>query len=276
MSYSIEAIKAKLLAQQNKVNTNNKPRQKLSFYKPEVGEHDIRFLPYEDKDKQPVQEVIYYTNLIEDERFIAGYQFGLEDPINQLRTKLLEETDYSKKSLLTYLKEKSRIYAVILDRGQEDKGPQVWEISPALRDALYGILAHKDYADEAMFDPDTGYDFTLSVQPEVGPDGKAKLFKGKAVKKFTLTPRRKPSKLASKADTQKKILDAMPDLRGYFTAQVKKPEDMMNLLTTRISQLEGDSGSSDSDDAGSSSRGSSAKESGDMATSLVDDAFSGV
>lgn len=242
MSYSIEAIKKKLLAQQNKTQ-GMKPKTKITFYKPELGEHDIRFLPYEDKDRQPVQEVVYYTNLLDDQRFVSGHQFGMEDPIQTLRQQLFQSDDSEKKKLLTYLKEKSRIYAVIMDRAAEDKLGQVWEISPNLRDSLYGILAHKDYANEAMFDPDTGYDFTLVVAPEIGPDGKQKFFKGKAVKKFTLTPRRKPSKLAADAKIQKKILESIPNLEAYFKAQVKSPEEMRDVLQTRIMELEESSSS---------------------------------
>ena len=73
-------------------------------------------------------------------------------------------------------------------------------------------------------DPETGYDFTVTVSPT------DKTFAGNPVKDIKLQPRRKPSPLAKSADVSEKIVAAIPNLEAYFKAQTKSEDELNAML----------------------------------------------
>jgi len=224
MAYSIEAIKAALA---NKTAGGGTGGAKLTYWKPTIGEHEIRFLPYSDSTGRPFLEVLYYEK-ISERRVIAPTTFGMEDPVKEL----FEEKRKTKEGweIAKNLRPRERYYGIIIVRGEEAKGPQVWEFSKEMRDSLFAILTHKDNVDEDMFNPETGYDFTLTISQATDPSGKPRTFNGSAVKNFIPTARKKPTKLSPKAADAKKWLDAMPKLEEVFQKQVKTPDELLELL----------------------------------------------
>lgn len=228
MSYDLSAIKAKI----NQLSNNGKAsgagkgnRPKLKFWKPELGQHNIRFLPYKDTNGQPFQEVSYYDNRnLSEMRFVAPMQFGLPDPVLELLTDLKKDRSKEAWQVWKNLQAKERYYAPILVRGQEDQGVQIWDINPKLVKDIYGFLTHQDYADEDMMDTESGYDFTVTVSPT------DRVFNGNPVKEIKLQPRRKPSPLSEDEAEIKKVLEGIPDLQAYFKAQVKSVEEIKNIL----------------------------------------------
>lgn len=257
MSYDIEAIKRKIAALSgNKsatLTTENKNRPKLTYWKPQIGQHDIRILPYRDSNGQPVQEVSYYdSRLLSERRFVAPAQFGMPDPIFEMLTDLRK--DRSSKSswkLFTQLRPRERYYIPILVRGEEAKGVQLWEFNSKMLKDLYAIFAHPDYSDEDLTHPESGYDFTVTVTPT------EKTFNGFAVKDIKLQPRRKPSPLALSEADRTKILAGVPNLEEIFKGQVKNEEQLgeiiENFLASKSSIVESmevseSSGSSEDDE----------------------------
>lgn len=232
-SYNINAIRDKLdkfTKRTPATKGNNKEYTKLTFFKPDVGEYDIRFINVaQTEEEAPIFEVLYYKNIAAD-RFVAPRTFGLPDPIDEVRQSLIKEKDPAKRKLFKFVIPQERYYAVIINRKEEEKGPLVWEISQELCKDIYAILMHKDYVDEDLFDAEKGYDFTLTVTPKLEQNGKPRTYNGSIVKSFSLQPRRKSSKLAAKAEQAKKWLEAVPDLKSYFKAQVKSPEQIVELL----------------------------------------------
>jgi len=242
MAYDIEAIKRKIAALSgNQKNTgkreDNRPR--LTYWKPPIGQTDIRILPYTDTNGQPVQEVSYYdSRLLTDSRFVVPAQFGLVDPIFDMLTDLRKDRS-SKSSWQLFLKLRPResYYLPILVRGEEGKGVQIWEINSKKLKELYATFAHPDYADENLTDPVDGYDFTVTVTPT------DKTFNGFAIKDVKLQPRRKSSPLAASEAEREKIVSSIPNLEEFFKAQVKSEEKLNeiieNFLTKKDSVMEG-------------------------------------
>lgn len=244
-SYNIDSIKAELEAklQPKAAATNNTSGgSKITYWKPTMGEHDIRFLPYKDLNGQPFEKLSFYEK-IADRRVLAPSSFGLPDPISEMFATRRVDKDKEAWQITKNLKAKERYFAVIVVRGEEEKGPQVWEFSENMKTEIYKTLAHKDNVDEDMFHPETGYDFTVSVTPEM-ENGKPRMFNGYPVKNISLTPRKKPSKLGTAKEIEA-FLKAMPNIREVFTAQVKKPEELLVIaenyvrsFTTATSALE--------------------------------------
>jgi len=231
-SYNIDKIKAALEAKLNPTKATS--NSKLTYWKPTMGEHDVRFLPYADENSQPFQKVAYYEK-ISDRRFVAPSSFGMDDPIAELFAERRQDKDKEAWKLTKQLKPRDRYYAVIIVRGEEDKGPQIWEFSEDLRVDIYKTLSHKDNADEDMFNPETGYDFTVDVSPQM-ENGKPKTFNGYPMKTITVKPRKKPSKLGTK-DQMEKWLQAIPNLHDYFKSQVKKPEELLEVLENFVNKF---------------------------------------
>jgi hypothetical protein len=56
MSYNLDAIKAKinqLSGNRASAGSKNTEKTKVNWWKPQLGQHDIRFLPYQDRNGQP-------------------------------------------------------------------------------------------------------------------------------------------------------------------------------------------------------------------------------
>lgn len=236
-SYSLESIKAALSKNDKTSTTAKGGGQKQVYWKPTLGEHDLRFLPIQNSSNEPFQTVAYYSEPLTTFRLVAPYTFGLQDPIKEQ----YEELRNSRKhpdgwSIAKHLRAKERFYAVIIIRGEEDKGPQVWEFSKETRDQVYGILTHKDNIDEDMLSPEVGYDFTCTVS-QVFEGGKPRLFKGSPVKQVNLQPRKKPSPLSKDKAQAKKWVDATPNLEDMFKRQCKAPEELVEVLEQFVANL---------------------------------------
>lgn len=233
MSYNLDAIKRKIEDLSGGPKSNKKDQPKLTWFKPSIGSYNIRFLPYSDADNQPVQQVSYYDNkLLHEYRFVAPAQFGLEDPIFELLNELRKERSKETWRIIGTLRPKERFYAPILVRGEEGKGVQIWEMNAKLLKDLYSILAHPDYADENLFDPSKGYDFTLDVTDS------GKKWNGYVIKEYKFTPRRNPSKLVDKKDDIEKLVSSVPNLEEYFKNMVRSPEWLNQTVENFLSARE--------------------------------------
>lgn len=230
MTYNLKAIKDKIeqLSGGKKANAGSgdgKTRTKINWFKPGLGQHSVRFLPYTDANGQPFQEVAYYdSKMLSDMRFVSPTQFGMKDPVFDLLTELKKDRSKEAWTLWKNLQPKERYYAPIIVRGEEEKGVQIWELNSRLVRDIYAVLAHQDYKDENLMDPETGYDFTVSVSPT------DKTFNGNPVKEIKLQPRRKSSPIADSDAEKEKILSGIPNLEAYFKAQVKTEEQMTTML----------------------------------------------
>lgn len=282
MTYNLKAIKDKIEQLSNPKKSggggqgNGSKFPKMNWFKPGLGQHDIRFLPYTDANGQPFQEVAYYdSKLLAEMRFVAPTQFGMKDPVLELLTELKKDRSKEAWTLWKNLTPRERYYAPIVVRGEEEKGVQIWELNSRLVRDIYGILAHPDYKDENLMDPEKGYDFTVMVSPT------DKTFNGNAVKEIKLQPRRKPSPLSAKDADKEKLLAGIPNLEAYFKSQVKTEEQMNTMLENFMHSASDTAGVVSSEEEAPESEKSSAKapETSDnspkvkKARKSIDDAF---
>ena len=231
-SYNLDSIRA-ALTKGDKTASKNATSAKTNYWKPTIGEHDIRFLPVQSSTGEPFQEVLYYDKLA-DKRVVAPYGFGMPDPVKE-QFDVLRRTKEGWE-IAKHLRAKERFYAVVIVRGEEAKGPQVWEFSKDTRDAVYGILSHKDNVDEDLFSPEVGYDFTCSVTPVI-EGGKPRIFNGSPVKQINLQARKKPSPLSKDKAQAKGWLDAIPNLEDMFKRQCKNTEELHEVLENFVAKL---------------------------------------
>jgi hypothetical protein len=267
-SYNLDAIKAALTQGDKPATATN--GVKMNYWKAPMGEHDIRFLPIPGTTDEPFQKVAYYDKLTE-RRIVAPYEFGLTDPIKD-QFDVLRKTKEGWE-IAKHLRGKERYYGVVLVRGEEDKGPQVWEFSKETRDAVYGILTHKDNSDEDMLSPDVGYDFTCSVTPVI-ENGKPRLFNGQPVRQINLQARKKPSPLSKDKAQAKKWLDAVPNLREMFVKQCKSGEELVEVIENFVAKITGGTPSSVTGTDHTEARTNSKKES-NPSLDKVNEAFAG-
>lgn len=206
------------------------------YFKPGIGRYDIRILPYLSAEGEPVQDVLYYEKLTEDgKRLVAPQTFGLPDPVRDLYDEKRREKGGW--AVAKFMKPKKRFYALLIDRKDEAAGPQIWEFSEELRDAVYTSILSPDYQDEDIFDPDKGYDWELTVTQTFDGD-KPKTFNGNIVKKYNLSVRKRPSLLHKDKAIAKKWLEDMPKLSEMFTRMCKTPEELIEILENFVARLE--------------------------------------
>jgi hypothetical protein len=279
MTYDINAIKNKIAQLSRPANgkTNGKGKRsfksdeenRLTYFKPGIGSVDVRFLPYDDGNGQPFQQVDYYDNKsLWPRRVVAPVQFGLPDPVATLLEDLSKDRQNdSTWRLMRSLRLKESHYAPILVRGKESLGVQVWEINTNILNQVYAILSHPDYADEYLFDPEKGYDFTVTASDSGkvfnSPDGKDYM-----VKLYDIQPRRKASALLPTAKEREALVAKIPNLADHFKKYVMGEEKLKEAVINMLQAKSED---------GVNTKPPTEEESSeklDEATSKIDEAFS--
>jgi hypothetical protein len=241
-----------------------KERAKLTWWKPIIGATDIRFLPYDDGNGAPFQEVSYYTSKkLSENRVVAPFQWGQKDAIQDLLVKLRKNrADNETWKLMNQLKARESYYAPIVVRGQEEKGVQIWEMSQKVLNQIYAKLSSPDFADEYLFDPKEGYDFTITAIDS------GREFNGFPIKDVTVDVRRKPSPLAKTQKERDDIINSIPNLREHFQSYTPGEERLNDMISNFLS---GDSGSSE--EGREVTGDDSEDERVTKATSQIEDAF---
>ena len=161
------------------------------------------------------------------------------------------------------LRPKETYYAPVIVRGEEDKGVQVWELNNSRLKDIYAILAHPDYMDEDLLDPESGRDFTVTA---VETD---RVFNGNAVKEYTVSERKKASKLAATAPARKELIESIPDFESYFKGRVRDTAFYQTMLENALAG--GPAGNSKTDEG--TSRGVEEAVSDTKATKDIESAF---
>ena len=114
MAIDLDAIRNKL----NQLSGNNSKRS--TMWRPQEGEEvTVRLLSFPDNDGQPFQERWFYYNIGNNPGLLAPYQFGKNDPIQELITKLRDDGSKESYELAKKLYPKMRCYAPVVVRGEE-------------------------------------------------------------------------------------------------------------------------------------------------------------
>jgi len=195
-----------------------KKTSSVQMWKPGIGEHKIRCLPWKNaQEGQPFIERWFYY-LGNNAGILTPKQFGKPDPIDELIRKLYSSGKPDDRNLAKQLQPKMRAYAPVIVRGQEDKGPMVWSFGKIVYQRLLGFFIDEDYGD--ILDPLEGFDLKVTItQPP-----------GKQFQDTVVDCKGRPSKLHDDSATLKKWLDSTPNIDDMY--RLKTREEIENVLNT--------------------------------------------
>lgn len=158
---NLDQIRAKL-AQMNKTGEQTERVDYSNlFWKPELGKHTIRILPSAWNPEYPFTELKFHYG-IGKYPMIALSNFGEQDPIEAF-AKELKKGEYNKENwvLAGKLSPKTRIFAPVIVRGEEDKGVRLWNFGVTIYKALLALAEDEEIGD--FTDPINGWDMTVEV-----------------------------------------------------------------------------------------------------------------
>lgn len=200
---------------------------------------NVRMMPYADKDDQPVEEVVFYKSKSLDAfPLVAPMQYGLPDPVAEMRARLSEKSTKAK-NLWPQIKElsgQSSFLLPIFVREEPEKGVQVWVMSSTACKDLYAILTSQDYESEVLNDPDKGFDLEVMVSPSgktFTPPGTKVSYPVNDVK---IKGRMKSTLLSKNPTEAKTLLESVPNLRQIHRDKVKSYEFLANLVDNFINR----------------------------------------
>ena len=224
-------------------------RGKSVFWRPEDGEQTIRLLPTDDGD--PFKQYWFHYNLGKNPGFLSPKKnFGESDPLDDFIRQLYKDgTDESIKAAKN-LSARQRFFSPVLVRSEEGEGVRLWGYGKMAYKELLNLVLNPEYGD--ITDVNEGTDLTINYGKPAGAQ----------FPQTTITPRRKPSKLAGTDEEITALLESIPDFNDVFDR--KTPEDVQVMLDEYLL------GEEDAEDVSSESSHYNSK---DSETSSVDRAF---
>jgi len=235
MAIDLEAIKKRVAELSGVKKTSS-----VQLWKPTVGEHKIRCLPWKDApDGQPFMERWFYY-IGDNAGILAPNQFGKPDPINDLIRKLYSSGKPDDRLLAKKLQPKMRCYAPVVVRGQEDRGVMIWSFGKIVYQRMLSFFLDEEVGD--ILSPSEGFDLkvTLSQAP------------GKQFMDTMVDPARRPSKLHEDSKQVETWLNSIPNLDDMY--RLKSTQEIETVLNN---WLTGGS-ASDVEKSEGTSRGASA------------------
>ena len=159
---NLEQIKSKLAG----LNNNGQEREKVDyekvFWKPTNGKHNVRIVPSVYDPSFPFKELKFHYN-IGKFPMIALSNFGKQDPIEEFVKELRKTSDKENWSLSGKISPKTRVFAPVIVRGEEDKGVRLWSFGTNIYKALLALAEDEDIGDYT--DVMNGYDMVVEQTP---------------------------------------------------------------------------------------------------------------
>jgi len=159
---NLDAIKAKLAG----LNNNGNEREKIDFdkifWKPTNGKHNVRIVPSVYDPSFPFKELKFHYG-IGKFPMIALSNFGKQDPIEEFVKELRKTSDKENWSLSGKISPKTRIFAPVIVRGEEEKGVRLWSFGTNIYKALLALAEDEDIGDYT--DVMNGYDMVVEQTP---------------------------------------------------------------------------------------------------------------
>lgn len=212
MAVDLEAIRRRM-AELNGV----KKTSSVQLWKPGVGEHKVRCLPWADApDGQPFKERWFYY-IGTTAGILSPKQFGKPDPIDDLLRKLYSTKSEADRAIAKQLLPKMRAYVPVIVRGQEDKGPQIWSFGKLIYQRLLGFFLDEDYGN--ILDPNEGFDLKVTITQAPG----------KQFQDTVVDCKGRPSKLHDDPAVMKRWLDSIPNLDDMYRL---KPKEEIEAIVT--------------------------------------------
>mgnify|MGYP001402096874 FL=1 len=198
-------LKQKLDTLQQKPQQGQKRDYSLTFWRPTVGKQQIRIVPSAFNSKNPFTELKFYYG-ITNKVMISPLNFGEKDPIALFANKLREEYNKENYVLAKKLDAKTRIFAPVIVRGEEDKGVRLWQFGKLIYEELLSLAVDEEIGDYT--DISSGRDLTIET---VGPEST-----GTQYNKSSVRVRLKQTPLSEDATLVEKWTKEQPDPNGEF------------------------------------------------------------
>lgn len=159
----LSAIKSKLAA----LNGNgNQEREKVDydkvFWKPSNGKHTVRIVPSAFNPAFPFTELKFHYG-VGKYPILALSNFGSQDPVEEFVKELRKTSDKDNWSLSGKLSPKTRVFAPVIVRGEEEKGVRLWSFGVTIYKALLALAEDEDIGD--FTDVMNGYDMVVEQTP---------------------------------------------------------------------------------------------------------------
>ena len=161
MAIDFDALRRKL----GQLSGNNSRRNVM--WRPQEGETStVRLISFPDNDGQPFAERWFYYGIGANRGLLTLHQFGKPDPFQELINKLRDDGSKESYELAKKLYPKMRSYALVLVRGEEDKGVRIWSFGKTVYQELLNIMLDEDFGD--ITDPLEGFDIKVECTKQPG------------------------------------------------------------------------------------------------------------
>ena len=203
---NLELLKQKLDGLQSKPTQNTQKTDYTKiFWRPTVGKQQIRIVPSVYNSANPFKELKFYYG-ITNKVMISPLNFGEKDPIHLFAQKLREEYNKENYVLAKKLDAKTRIFAPVVVRGEEDKGVRLWQFGKTVYEELLALAVDEEIGDYT--DIAGGRDLTVET---VGPEST-----GTPYNKSSVRVRLKTSPLSEDSNTVQTWLKEQPNPEELF------------------------------------------------------------
>jgi hypothetical protein len=181
---NLDAIKKKLESMQQPAKKGE--YKQTNSFKPTVGTHKVRIVPFKYNKEFPFIEMKFYYNIGSKRVIASPLNWGEKDPIAEFAKQLRGTNDKENWRLAKKLDPKVRIFAPVIVRGEEEKGVQLWQFGKEVYEAFLQMAADEEVGD--FTDIMAGRDIKVVV---VGPESTGTIYS-----KTTISPSMKTSPLS--------------------------------------------------------------------------------
>lgn len=211
---NLDAIRAKL----DDLNKSSEPREKVDYSKiywnPSIGNHEIRIVPSAYDPANPFSEVKMHYN-VGKYPMAALSNYGKQDPIEEFVAELKKTNDKDNWSLAGKLNPRTRYFAPVIVRGEEDMGVRLWSFGVNIYKALLSLAADEEIGD-----------FTDVMS---GTDIKLEKKKGNPYPETTIRPKRSDSVLS---EDNEKVALWLKEQPNALEVQTELPYDFIKKQLT--------------------------------------------
>jgi hypothetical protein len=201
----LNLIKQRLESLNKQSNNNSGGKQNNIFWKPSVGKQVVRVVPNKHNKQIPFTEMLFYYGI--GPRVMASPQnWGEKDPIQEFTKQLRQSGDKENWRLAKKLDAKTRIFAPIIVRGQEDEGVKLWQFGKQVYQDFLNMASDDEIGDFTNITE--GRDIKLTT---VGPE-----VTGTPYNKTTISPSMKQSPISDNTNIVERALDTQPNPIDVF------------------------------------------------------------
>lgn len=156
----LNAIKNKLSELESKSTGGNNVDYDKVFWKAPMGKSKIRIVPSVYDPTMPFTELKFHYG-VGKYPMLALSNFGKQDPVEEFVAELKKTNDRDNWALAGKLTPRSRYFAPVIVRGEEDLGVRIWGFSQTIFKALLSMAEDEDIGD--FTDPVNGFDMNVEV-----------------------------------------------------------------------------------------------------------------